>query len=212
VFARAPTTLTVILDPDRNERAVSLPSQWEPSGNAQARRILDRAQAAMRRLQSVSQSELDSSVPGASALMRYTLQAPDRLAWTASALHPGQPPHFEDAQVQIGGQLWSHLPIAPGWRRQSIGSTLPFSVPTWFTWTTNAEMVRLLAAQPTHQRVVAKIALMDPGVPAWWTLRVDLARNRVLSARLITPGLSEADHFSRFDSAPPVVRPNGPRL
>ena len=57
---------------------------------------------------------------------------------------------------------------------------------------------------------IATIALMDPGVPAWQILKVDLADSRVLSARLITPGHSETDRFSDFNSAPPIEPPAGP--
>ncbi len=164
----------------------------------------------MRRLQSVSQTELVSSVSGVAALTRYTLQAPDRLAWTTSVQHTGQPPSFEDAQVQIGNRQWSRLPTVSGWQRQSSTGTLPFSMPTWFTWTSNAEMVRLIDIQRTRQGETATIALMDPGVPAWFTLQVDLATSHVLSALLITPGHSETSRFTRFNNAPPVRPPSAP--
>lgn len=205
-----PATLGVILNPDRQERIVTLPAWWQPSDSSQARQILDRAQVTMRRLHSVSQSELVNSVPGVSALTRYRLQAPDRLAWTARALRTGQRPRFEDAQVVIGNRRWSRLSIASGWQHQSTHGTLPFSMPTWFTWTTNAEMVRLLGTRRTREGRIATIALMDPGVPAWWTLYISERNGHVLAARLITPGHSVTDHFSEFDSAPPILPPSGP--
>jgi len=203
-----PATLSVILNPDRQERTVTLPAQWQPSASARARRILDRAQTTMRGLQSVSQSELVNSVPGVSALTRYTLHAPDRLAWSTSAVRPGQPPQFEDARVQIGNRQWSRVSISSAWEPQSSQGTLPFSVPTWFIWTTNAEMTRLLDIKDGRHGQIATIALMDPGVPAWQTLQIDLATSRVLSAQLITSGHDETDRFSRFNSAPPIPTPH----
>ncbi len=202
--------LNVILNPDRQEQRVTLPAQWQPLANADARRMLDRAQTTMRALRSVSQTELVSSVPGVSALTRYTLRAPDRLAWSTSALRTGQPPQFEEASVEIGDRQWSRISIASGWERQSSQGTLPFSMPTWFIWTTNAEMTRLLEIKDGRHGQIATIALMDPGVPAWQTLQIDLATSRVLSAQLITSGHDETDHFSEFNSAPPIPTPRSP--
>ncbi|MHB1835955.1 MAG: copper resistance D family protein, partial [Solirubrobacteraceae bacterium] len=203
----APAALGVILNPDRKEHTVTLPARWQRSGNAQARRILDRAQATMRALASVSDSELAQSVPAAAALTRYTLHAPDRLAWSTSLLRTGRPPQFSDAEVQIGASHYSRTAAAPHWQSEPVGDTLPFSVPTWFTWTTHAEMTRLIGARRTRAGPIATVALMDPGAAIWETLQIDLADSRVLSTRLIDPGHSMTDHFTHFNSAPAVLAP-----
>jgi copper transport protein len=207
----APAALTVAINPRRDEQVVTLAARWQTSGSSRARRLLERAQATMRALHSVSQSELVNSVPGVSALARYTLQAPDRLAWTATALHSGRRPQFEDAQIEIGNRQWSRLSSSPGWRRQPSHDTLAFSMPTWFTWTSNAEMVRLIGTQRAPHGEVSTVALMDPGAPAWWTLRIDVTSGRVLSALLITSGHAEENQFSQFNSAPWILAPTHPR-
>ena len=40
---------------------------------------------------------------------------------------------------------------------------------------------------------------MDPGTPAWIRLRIDRRTGRVLSDRLITPGESWLQRYSRFN-------------
>ena len=161
-------------------------------------------------LRSVSESELVNSVPRVWALTRYTLNAPDRLAWSTSMLRTGQPPQFEDGQVQIGSRQWIRAAATEAWQPQPPASTLPFSMPSWFAWTNNAEMVRLLDIERTRHGEAATIALMDPGAPAWQTLRVDLTSGRVLSTHLISPGHSQRNRFSDFNSAPRILLPSGP--
>lgn len=202
-----PATLSVILNPDRQERTVTLPARWQRPGDARARRILDRAQASMRGLSSLRDNQLVQSVPGKAALTRYILHTSNRVAWSTSLLRAGRQAQFSDAEVQIGARQYSRTAEAPRWQQEPARDTLPLSVPTWFTWTDNAEMTRLLGTRRTPVGPVATIALMDPGAPIWQTLQIDLAGRRVLSSRLITPGYSETDHYRRFDSAPPIVTP-----
>lgn len=207
VIPHAVNALTVLLDRGAGKRKVTLPVRWRASEAARARSILDRAQAAMRKLRSVSESELVTSVSGVSALTRYTLQAPDRLAWSSSVLHVGERPRFEGAQIESGDRLWTRFSTDSGWRRESLHGALPFSLATWFAWSTNAEMVRLIAVEPRGRDEIATVALMDPGVPAWWTLRVNLSDSHVQSALLVTPGHSEASRFHSFNRAPAVRAP-----
>jgi len=88
---------------------------------------------------------------------------------------------------------------------------LPFHTPALFTWSSYAEAVRLIGIDDRRGRKLASLALMDPGTPAWWTLHVDLATDRVLDARLITSGHFISVRYSQFNSAPPILAPGSPR-
>ena len=87
---------------------------------------------------------------------------------------------------------------------------LPFRTPTLFTWSSYAEAVRLIGVDERRGQRLATLALMDPGTPAWWTLHVDLATDRVLDARLITSGHFISVRYSQFNGTPPVLEPARP--
>jgi hypothetical protein len=205
-----PGVLHVILNPDRGAQTASLPTRWQPTGSSVARHILDRAQTVMRRLRSVRHIERVNSVPGLYALSDGRLQAPDRWANTTYVLRPPQPPQLEEQLVAIGERQWTREP-GGGWQLQPQAGTLPFSTPTLFTWTTYAEAVRLIGINRNSGHAQAKLALMDPGTPAWWTLNIDLATGRVLDTRLITSGHFITDRYSQFNRAPPIHAPTGPQ-
>jgi copper transport protein len=204
-----PASVRVVLSPDRGQRTATLPTRWQPGGSATARRILDRAQRVMRSLRSVRQIEEVNSVPGISAVSDGRMRAPDRWANTTSVVRPPAVPQLEDEMVEIGSSQWTRQP-GGDWQLQPRGAALPFNSRTLFTWSTYAEAVRLLgidrSAHPT-----ATLALMDPGTPAWWTLRVDLSSGRVLEARLITSGHFIGTRYSEFNTARPIISPSRPR-
>lgn len=189
--------------------AASLPARWQAGASAAARRILDRAQATMRTLASVREIELATSTPGLYALTDTRLQAPDRVSSTTYVVRPHHPPVLESRLIQIGARAWLDAP-ATGWQPQPPDGGLPFRAASWFAWTRNAEAVRLISLTGTG-RGVATVALMDPGTPAWWMLRIDLRDYRVLDARLITAGESATDRYSQFDRAAPILAPKGAR-
>ncbi|HLB21951.1 MAG TPA: CopD family protein, partial [Solirubrobacteraceae bacterium] len=204
-----PPAVRVVLSPDRGERSATLPTRWRPAGSNAARRILDRAQAVMRHLRSVRQIERVNSVPGLYALSDGRARAPDRWAYTTYVVRPPAPPQREDELVAIGARQWTRHP-GGRWQLQPQGGTLPFRTPTLFTWSSYAEAVRLIGVEHSHGRAVATLALMDPGTPAWWTLRVELATGRVLDAQLITSGHFISTQYSQFNSAPSVLAPRSP--
>jgi copper transport protein len=205
-----PAAVRVVLSPDRGEQTAMLRTRWQPAGNSIARRILNRAQAVMRHLHSVRQVERVNSVPGLYALSDGRLQAPDRWANTTYVEHPPAPPQLEDQLVAIGARQWTRH---PGGRWQLLPQTgaLPFRTRTLFTWSSYAEAVRLIGVERRHGQALGTLALMDPGTPAWWTLRVELATGLVLDARLITSGHFISARYSQFNSAPPIPTPTSPR-
>ncbi len=163
----------------------------------------------MRGLRSVRQIEEVNSVPGISAVTDGRMQAPDRWANTTSVVRPPAAPQLEDEMVEIGSSQWTRQP-GGDWQLQPQGGALPFNSRTLFTWSTYAESVRLLGIDRSGHPT-ATIALMDPGTPAWWTLRVDLSSGRVLEARLITSGHFISTRYSQFNTARPIIPPPRPR-
>ncbi len=205
-----PPEINVVLHTPNGRFRAILPTRWRPDGSGAARAILDRAQAVMRRLSSLHETERVNSVPGLYALSDYRLQAPDRLATANYVVRPPQRAGLEGQSVEIAARDWFRS--AHGrWQLAPPAGTLPFRTPSWFTWTSYAQSVRLISIAPGGGGQVATIALMDPGTPAWWTLRVDLRSGRVLYARLITPGHFATDRFSEFNRAVPIAIPTSPR-
>ncbi len=201
--------LTVILNPDRGPKTALLPARWQSGGSVRALRIVLRAQATMRRLRSVQDTEQDNSVPGFSAIVHYRLQAPNRLAYVTYGFHRPKPPQLEGKAVKIGAQSWLRAPGSP-WQPQPPEGTLPFATNTFFVWSNYAQATRLLGIEEVHSRRLATVVLMDPGAPAWWTLTVDLTTSDVLNGTLIAPGHFNTDRFSLFDDAAPIHAPIGP--
>lgn len=206
----APGEIDVVLHAPNGQFRATLPTRWQPDGSGAARALLERAQAVMRRLSSVHETESVNSVPGLYALSDFRLQAPDRLATSNYVVRPPERPRLEGQSVEIGARDWFRSAHAR-WQLAPPAGTLPFSTPTWFTWTSYAESVRSISIARSGGSQLATIALMDPGTPAWWTLRVDVRSGRVLYARLITPGHFATDRFSEFNRAAPIATPSGRR-
>lgn len=204
-----PPAVHVVLSPDRGERSAILPTGWQQSGSATARRILVRAQAVMRGLRSVRQLERVNTVPSLYALTDGRAQWPDRWTYTTYVVRPPARPQREDELVTIGARQWSRFP-GGRWQLEPPDGTLPFRTPTLFTWSSYAEAVRLIDVRRLHGATIATLALMDPGAPAWWTLHVELATGHVLDTRLVTAGNFVNTEYSQFDSAAPVHAPTGP--
>jgi hypothetical protein len=160
----------------------------------------------MRQLRSVHQVEETSSVPGLYALSDGYLQAPDRWAQASYVVRPPATRQLQEQLVAIGGRQWVRQP-GGAWQAQPQDGALPFRTAALFTWSSYAEAVRLIGVEHNRGHGTATLALMDPGTPAWWTLRVDLATDRVLDARLITSGHFISVRYSEFNSAPAILAP-----
>jgi len=168
----------------------TLTTRWRVSASARARRLLFRAQAAMRSLRSVREVEEVTSGPGSYARTTYRLRAPNRLALKTNG----------GVQTVIAGKRqWSRVDGGP-WRVNSYGGGLAFRTRTWFRWTTYGRAVRLLGVRRVGGRRLAELALMDEGTPVWFRLTVDLATGRVLAETTATKAhfnRARYDHFNR---------------
>ena len=187
---RAPAAATLRVSVrDRGRRFVAeLPAQWSLGDSKRARRQLLSAQASMRRLASVRQTEAVTSGPGSYARTEYRLQAPDRMA-----LKTGR-----GVQTVIAGERqWFRTRGTP-WERQSYGSGIPFSLRRWFRWTTYAQAVRLLDRRREGGRPVVELALMDPATPVWMRLVIDEGTHRVLRERIMTKGNLRTSRYFGF--------------
>jgi copper transport protein len=197
--APAPAVLTVRVVQKGRSYLARLPVRWRAGEEGRARRLVVRAQNVMRALASVREVERVSSVPGISAVTRYRLRAPNRMAYRTN----------RDVQsVVVGVKQWTRgQPDAP-WQRSEFGGGLPFRTRSWFAWTTYARHAYVLGERREGRRRVAVVALMDPGTPAWWRLVIDLGTHRVLGGRLVTYGHFMTQRFFDFDR-PLRIEPPG---
>ena len=165
-------TLRVAVRERGRQYVAVLPTRWRRAETARARRLLDEAQATMREIRSVRQTELITSGPGTFARTTYRLQAPDRMTYTTEPA--------KTATVVIGERQWFRAGPAEPFQQGPFGSGIPFSTERWFRWESYARTVRLLDVRENGGRRVAELALFDPGTPVWIRLTVELDRKRVL--------------------------------
>jgi hypothetical protein len=189
-----PATLVARVRERGRGYATALPVRWLPGGSARAARLVERGEAAMKRLRSVRIDETLSSGPGSFLATRYRLQAPDRFAFAIS----------NDAEaVIVGRDEWTRLKHSR-WLRDSYGggSFQAASYLAW--WSSYASDARLLDVGGVAGRPVADIAMMSHAnsLVTWLRLRIDLATMRVLRLHMTTAG-----HFMRqrwFDFDRPI--------
>lgn len=203
---RPPGTLVVNVLERGHEYAASLPTRWRPDRTSEARSILLRAQATMRRLRTVREDERVQTIPGITAETRYRLQAPNKFAYVNAVIRAGVPrPRALGASIVLGKTQWFRV-AGSDWRRQAFGGGLAFRTRSWFTWTSYAQAVRLLDVHRESGRRIAVLALADPGTPAWWRLFVDLRTMRVVRDRLVTKAHFMTQRYFAFN-APLRIRP-----
>jgi copper transport protein len=191
-FATTGDSVRVAVTERGRRYAAELPASWQRGKERRARRLLERAEATMRRLRSVREIEEVTSGPGSFARTEYRLQAPDRMAYTANR---------RIDTVIIGDRQWFRAPGAP-WEARKYGGGLPFRTRGWFRWTTYARAVRLLELRPTQ----AELALMDPATPVWFRLVVDRRSGRIMRARMITKAHYMTQRYRDFNR-PVRIRP-----
>lgn len=175
---------------DGGRRQVAmLPARWHRNGSARARILLGRAQARMRGLRGVRQTEVTTSGPGSYARTDYRLRAPDRLRYVTNG---------RNEAVVIARRRWFRAADI-AWQREPYGSGIAFSTRSWFRWSSYATSVRLLREWSRDGRGYAELALMDPGTPVWTRLTVALDDMRVLRELQTTGGHLTTNTYSRFD-------------
>jgi len=178
-FASQPTILRVQVRQRGRTYVARLPVRWQAGQERRAHRLVARAQATMRDLRTVRETERVSSVPGVYAVTDYRLEAPNRFAYRTNGAVES---------IVVGKRQWTRAGAHGRWQRSEYGGGLAFRTRSWFTWTTYARYAYLLDKRREEGRRVAVVALMDPGTPAWWRLTIDLRTHRVLHSRLVTYG------------------------
>ena len=174
-----------------------LPARWERGSRIESRALLERAQAAMRALRSVRETERVSSGPGQRARADFRLVAPDRLAWRTNL-------GFEN--VTVGRRQFTRSPGEP-WMESPTPGGVPFTTRSWFRWTPYARTIELLGRRRIAGRETAELALADPATPVWTRLRVDVATGRVTRERLIARARFVDHRFTGFDAPLEIAIP-----
>lgn len=192
-------TVRVALRDGGRPRVAVLPAHWRRGASVRARRrrgasvraraLLGRAQARMRGLRGVRQTERTTSGPGSYARTDYRLRAPDRLAYVTNG---------NTEAVVIAGTRWFRAADIT-WQSEAYGSGIAFSTRSWFRWSSYAQEVRLLREWRRGGRRYAELALMDPGTPVWTRLTVALDSMRVLREQQTTGGHFTTNTYSHFD-------------
>jgi hypothetical protein len=164
---------------------VQLPRFDAPDGTA----LLRESTAKFRALRSVRALNVLESAPGHAVTTDFTIQAPDRVAFS---VHGGA-----SARI-IGTTRWDRRP-GKGWvRSQALRSHVPDPF-----WAPRAEAVHVAGGD----RTTRQLTLVLPGGPTFFRLWIDRATGQVVRLRMIT-----AAHFMRereYDQnrAPPVEPP-----
>ena len=202
-FATAASALRVTTAEEGRRRVTELPAAWQarPRDARRGRQILGRAQATMRALRSVRQTEDVSSGPGSFARTVYRLRAPNRLTYVT---RPAR-----STTVVVGRRQWLRVEGQP-WLPGDYGAGIGFSTRSWFRWTNYAQEVRVLRRWRRRGRRTTELALMDPGTPAWIRLTVDDATRRVVREQSITSRHFMTTTYSGFDRGGPIRVPRGP--
>ncbi len=162
-----------------------IPIGWRSAGNAQARRILNQAVAALSQLRSWQIAErLNTGLGGPPATSHYWIGARYRYRVAYHSATYGE-------TIGIGSCTWVLQPNHR-WRRSSAP---PLDTRALMPWWTHRVGVRLLAFARAKGRPVADIALADihrssSVLPFWFRVRIDLRSKLPMSMRMIT-----AAHF-----------------
>jgi copper transport protein len=164
---------------------VQLPRFDAPDGRA----LLRRATANFRALRSLRVLNVLESAPGHAVTTRFTVQAPDRLAYAVR----GGP----SARI-IATTRWDRQP-GKDW----VKSPVPRSaVPDAF-WAPGAEAVYIAGGD----RSTRQITLVLPGGPTFFRLWVDRASTQVVRLRMITAAHFMSEREYDLNRAPPVEPP-----
>jgi hypothetical protein len=175
-----------------------LPIRWEQGKSSLARRLLAGAVTNMQALPGVRVDEtLTSGPPGEIENIHYRLSAPNRMAYSVSS---------GARVVVIGGTQWSSEP-GHGWQRSNYGGGGAFDTRSWYEWEQYDGSIQLLDEHDVDGRVMADLALMSPGLPVWFQLRVDVSSRQVGRVRMVAGGHFMSDSYSAFGVQQRIVSP-----
>lgn len=181
-------TLAVRVRRGHERHEVRLPARWREDEGARARRILSRAQRAMRALETLRQTEVVTSAPGYTGTTQFSFDAPDRMRWESEAA----------TGIVVENREWLRTADLP-WSERPAAKELPVRPGKRFRWDVFLPSARLLDVKRDRGRRVADLAFFDYGYPVWYRMRVDLETNRVLTARLTTPANRIEHRYYGFD-------------
>jgi copper transport protein len=189
-------SVEVTVQQEGRDFRVSVPARWERGRNRYARRLVERAEAVMRRLRSIREEEHLTSGPGTYVRTVYRLRSPDRFAYRTSS----------GAQsVVIAGGQWSRVRGQP-WQASRFGGRGGLRTQSFFRWTPYARAARLLDISNSGIPI-ASVALMDPATPVWYRLRIDLSTMRVVSDRMVTKAHFMTRRYYGFNEPLEIRRP-----
>ncbi len=198
-LADAPDVLRVTVGERRRTAIATLPSTWRAGATTRARALLERAERTMRRLRSVRQIEDVTSGPGTFARTRYTLQAPNRLAYVTDG---------GVRAVSIGSRRWFRTGSGP-WQTNQAPGGAPFRTSAFFRWSPYATAIQLLRRHGRGRHAIVDLALMDPGTPVWTRLTIEVSSGRVRSEQLIAQSRFIVHRNFDFNAAVSITAPRG---
>jgi copper transport protein len=172
--APAASAETVRVRPDGYPAVVfSIPRRIRPGGS-----LLARAEKAFRSLRTVTVRETLSSGPGAEQRSSQQMETPNRFSFRLADGTAG---------VVIGTARWDRAGDGP-WRRsvQLPALRLPTTL-----WSPARRDARLIGP--------ARIAFLDPSLPAWFDVTVDVRTALPTHVRMIAAAHFMTDRYSRFD-------------
>jgi len=188
----AAEALSVSVDAEGQVSRVTIPAEATLRRSVAAVRVLRRAQASMRALETLRLRESLTSGTGVLVRSHYRFAAPDRMAYRTSS---------GTRLVAIGKTSYLSSDGGP-FERRSFGAADGFRFRALFRWSVYARSVRWLGAT----RRAVRLALFDPATPVWFRLRIDRRTGRVLSERMIARGHFMSRRYFDFD-APVRIEP-----
>ena len=183
----------VTLSLDGRRRPPFVLPAWPPKPAAP---LVARAAAAFAGLRTLVIQEQLASSPRARQTSRQRIVAPDRFAY---AIDGG------GAGVVIGGRRWDRFPGTAGWTAQAAQ---PLRLPraAWGEAPTNAYE---LGRTTLDGHAVHIVTLLDPGVPAWFTVWIDARRELPLRLEMTAAAHFMVDRYGPFNGPLSIVPPAG---
>jgi hypothetical protein len=189
-----PSRVVVSLSGHGRERTVSLPApaEWPPRPAAG---LVLRAGAAYRALRSLTIDERLASAPGNALHTRWTIVAPDRLAYRIAGGSAG---------IVIGGVRWDRA-AGGRWRRSA---QTPLREPTPFWGAGPVRDAFVLGSGRVAGRAARAVSFFAPALRAWFTVWVEDATARPLELSMTAAAHFMHHSYGSFD-APLSIEPPG---